>query len=109
MGNTPQGRLQVAGYRGWLPPNDDYKRGTIGKPLKDIIIEIHDENHTSLPEGEIGEIAVSGSTVMEGYFTRDEKDSNGQKESARSLISELFAYLCGCLPKGSLDFIYWEV
>lgn len=57
--------------------NDDYKRGTIGKPLKDIIIEIHDENHTPLPDGEIGEIAVSGSTVMEGYFTRDEKDSNG--------------------------------
>ncbi len=39
----------------------------------------------------------------------NEKDSNGQKESARSLISELFAYLCGCLPKGSIDFIYWEV
>lgn len=66
--------------------NEDYKKGTIGKPLKDILVEIHDENHRILPDGEIGEIAVSGSTVMEGYFVHGESknlglytDSQGRK------------------------------
>lgn len=57
--------------------NEDYKKGTIGKPLKDITIEIHDENHNALPDGEIGEIAVSGSTVMKGYFVSGATENAG--------------------------------
>lgn len=56
---------------------NDNKIGSIGKPLKGIDIEIFDENHKSLPPGEIGEISVSGSTIMSGYYFKNEDGDKG--------------------------------
>lgn len=47
------------------------KLGTIGKPLPGLNIEIWDEDNKPLPQGKVGQIAVSGPTVMEGYLTED--------------------------------------
>ena len=66
--------------------NTDYKRGTIGKVLDGITVQIWDDDHHQLPDGEIGEIVISGPTIMQGYYTKDGpedlglyKDENGTK------------------------------
>ncbi|MBE6790074.1 MAG: long-chain fatty acid--CoA ligase [Ruminococcaceae bacterium] len=48
-----------------------YKDGSIGKPLEGLRMEIWDDEHKPVPTGEVGEIVISGSTLMEGYFTED--------------------------------------
>lgn len=57
--------------------NTDYKRGTIGKPLDGLTVEIWDETQNKLPDGEVGEIVVSGSTIMEGYYLSGEEKDYG--------------------------------
>ncbi len=53
------------------------RRNSIGTPLDGIEMQIWDENKTRLPNGEIGEIVISGSTIMEGYFTPGGEESSG--------------------------------
>jgi long-chain acyl-CoA synthetase len=48
-----------------------YKDGSIGKPLEGLRMEIWDDDHKEVPVGEVGEIVISGSTMMEGYLTED--------------------------------------
>ncbi len=48
-----------------------YKDGSIGKPLEGLRMEIWDDDHKPVPTGEVGEIVISGSTMMEGYLTDD--------------------------------------
>ena len=48
-----------------------YKDGSIGKPLEGLRMEIWDDDHKEVPIGEVGEIVISGSTMMEGYLTED--------------------------------------
>lgn len=57
--------------------NEDFHPGSIGKPLYGIKIEIWDDNQKPLPNGEIGEIVMTGSTMMEGYFTLDKAEDEG--------------------------------
>ncbi|MGN6375142.1 MAG: fatty acyl-AMP ligase [Sphingomonas sp.] len=42
-----------------------------GKPVRDMTVEIRDEDGTPLPEGSIGKVWCKGPSVMSGYF-RDE-------------------------------------
>lgn len=49
------------------------KDGSIGKPLEGITIEIWDDEGNEVPTGEVGEICVSGSTVMQGYYNDEGK------------------------------------
>lgn len=51
--------------------NWDNKDGSIGKPLEGVRIEIWDDNCKEVPTGEIGEICISGSTTMAGYYNED--------------------------------------
>lgn len=57
--------------------NDDFERGSVGKPLRGVTVEIWDENHNKLPDGEVGEFAISGPTIMDGYFMQGEADDYG--------------------------------
>ena len=66
--------------------NWDYKRGSIGKALRGVTVEIWDDDHKRVPTGEIGEFAISGPTIMAGYYTKDGPedlglytDENGRK------------------------------
>ena len=57
--------------------NTDNKKGSIGKALDGVRIEIWDDDHKKLPAGEIGEIVISGPTAMSGYFSPDGPDDLG--------------------------------
>ncbi|MBQ3086441.1 MAG: AMP-binding protein [Clostridia bacterium] len=63
-----------------------YRENSIGLPLKGLEIEIWDENQNNLSRNTIGEIVVSGDTLMNGYFQDDAvvddgiyTDENGKK------------------------------
>ena len=45
------------------------KDGSIGKPLHGIRMECWDDNCKQVPTGEVGEICISGPTIMDGYLT----------------------------------------
>ena len=67
--------------------NTDNLDGSIGKALRGVNIEIWDENKKSVPNGTVGEIVISGPTIMSGYYTDGEEaddyglytDENGVK------------------------------
>ncbi len=46
------------------------KPPTVGKPIPDVVVEIHDEEGRPLPAGTEGEVAVQGPNVMLGYLGR---------------------------------------
>ena len=46
--------------------------GTIGLPLPNVEARICDENGTEVPLGEVGELCVRGSLVMQGYYRNEE-------------------------------------
>jgi len=49
-------------------PAEDNAPGSVGRPLPNIQVTIRDENDQILPVGEIGEVCVSGPSVMLGYL-----------------------------------------
>lgn len=49
---------------------------SIGKPLKNCIGLVLDENGRELPNGEKGELCIAGAQVTPGYWRNDEKNSN---------------------------------
>ena len=51
----------------------DFKRNSVGKPFYGMRVEIWDKDKKRLPANTVGEIAVSGSTLMEGYLKRADK------------------------------------
>ena len=44
------------------------KPGSVGLPLPNVQVKILDEDKNELPVGEVGELAVKGPNVMQGYY-----------------------------------------
>lgn len=63
-----------------VTPLDSDRIASVGKPSPFCQIMILDEQGQELPEGEIGEIAISGWIVMEGYY----KDPTGTEAIKRN-------------------------
>jgi long-chain acyl-CoA synthetase len=61
------------------PLHGERKPGTVGIPLPGQEIRIVDADGTTLPGGEIGEVAIKGPNVMRGYLNRPE-------ETAKTLV-----------------------
>jgi o-succinylbenzoate---CoA ligase len=55
------------------------KPGSAGKPLPGTTIQIVDEQGHPLPPNAIGEIVVTGPTVMAGYFNEQQRTVNGER------------------------------
>lgn len=62
----------------------------IGKPKKDVEIFIVDENKNQLPDGNLGEIIISGASVADGYI-------GDIKKEAFIIYNKKKAYLTGDL------------
>lgn len=52
--------------------NSDYN-GSIGQPLPNTEVRFFDDNQNSLPVGEVGEFAIRGPQVMQGYWNHPEE------------------------------------
>jgi len=67
-----------------------------GVPVRETALRIFDENNEPVPDGDIGEIGIQGSSVMSGYF-------NDPEATAATLRSGwLMSGDLGCLRDGKL-------
>jgi long-chain acyl-CoA synthetase len=53
-------------------PNRVRKPGSIGTPIEGVEMRLVDNAGNTVPEGEIGEIAIRGHNVMKGYWNKPE-------------------------------------
>lgn len=53
-----------------INPSDAVKQGTVGLPLQETECKVTDEQGSSLPIGEPGELCIRGPQVMKGYWQR---------------------------------------
>ncbi|WP_109806486.1 fatty acyl-AMP ligase [Sphingosinithalassobacter portus] len=71
-----------------------------GKPVKDMIVEIREEDGTPLPEKAIGKVWCKGLSVMVGYFRDEEATAACMKDGwldtgDMGYISEGYIYIVG--------------
>lgn len=70
-----------------------YKENSIGKPLDGMIVEIWDEKKKKLPYNTIGEIVISGTTVMAGYFDSEDSGVYTDRKGRRWVQSGDLGYM----------------
>ncbi len=61
-------------------PDDDpakIAQGYVGMPLPTVKIKIVDDNDNELPQGQVGEVIVSGPLAIKSYFNQPEEDKAG--------------------------------
>lgn len=51
--------------------DNNYRKGSCGKPIPNTLIEIWDENNTSVKPNSVGEIVISNNSLMEQYLNDD--------------------------------------
>ncbi len=56
---------------------DTYKNSTVGKPVYGTDVEIWDSDGNKLSVGEIGEVTITGETMMNGYLFDDDITESG--------------------------------
>ncbi len=69
-----------------LVPEGDYKEGSIGKPLNDVVMKIVEPGtDIELPTGEVGEIVFSSVTNMLGYIDDPEETAIAMRKHSDGL------------------------
>jgi long-chain acyl-CoA synthetase len=61
-------------------PDREQKPGSIGTPIRDVRMRVVDGDDHELPQGEVGEIVISGPNVMKGYWQRPEATAEAVRE-----------------------------
>jgi acyl-CoA synthetase (AMP-forming)/AMP-acid ligase II len=70
------GATEASARISYLDPGQFEKKiGSIGKPIKDVHINILDRNGNHLPPGQEGELVVTGPNIMSGYWKQPESTS----------------------------------
>lgn len=83
------GQTEASPRISYLPPDLlPANIGSVGVPVSGVTLKICDEKGQELPQGESGEVVVSGPNVMLGYFNQPEEQSQVLKD--------------GCLYTGDL-------
>jgi len=79
----------------------------IGKPINNVEIYILDDNMNKVPNGEIGEICISGKGVSRGYLNQNEKTNASFITNPFNENEKLYKTgdLGKLLPDGNLDFL----
>ncbi|HYY25118.1 MAG TPA: AMP-binding protein, partial [Candidatus Udaeobacter sp.] len=57
-----------------------YRDGSVGSPIENVEMKIVADNGRDLPPGELGEIAIKGPNVMQGYFRRPEETAEVMRD-----------------------------
>jgi long-chain acyl-CoA synthetase len=60
-------------------PNRERKPGSIGTPIEGVQMRLIDDDWNTVPDGEIGEIAIRGHNVMKGYWNKPEATAEAMK------------------------------
>lgn len=76
----------------------------VGKPVKGVDVRILDKNRRELPDGAVGEIAISGTGVSRGYLGNPPEQANFATlaDGTRIYLSGDFGYR---LPDGNIAFL----
>lgn len=89
-----------------LTPIDRYKEGSIGLPLRDMIFKIVEPGtFNEVPTGELGEIIISGPTIMLGYLKNEEENEKTLRHDEDG-TKWLFTGDLGCVDEEG--FIYFK-
>jgi O-succinylbenzoic acid--CoA ligase len=77
------GLTEAASQVATMPPAEAARKpGSVGKPLLFSEVRIVDEAGEETPPGEVGEIVVTGPTVMRGYLNDQQSTENSQQATA---------------------------
>ena len=89
-----------------LTPIDRYKEGSIGLPLRDMIFRIVEPGtFNEVPKGELGEIIISGPTIMLGYLKNEEENEKTLRHDEEG-TRWLFTGDLGCVDEEG--FVYFK-
>jgi acyl-CoA synthetase (AMP-forming)/AMP-acid ligase II len=78
---TMYGQTEASARLTYLPPEDlDEKRGSIGKAIQGVTIEIRDKANKPAATGETGEICAQGPNIMQGYWRDAERTQQVMKD-----------------------------
>src|SRR6201996_2117993 len=61
-------------------PGREQKPGSIGTPIRDVQMRAVDGSGEQVPQGEVGEIVISGPNVMKGYWQRPEATAEALRD-----------------------------
>src|SRR5262249_50095051 len=72
----------LGGRLRYLPPADEKAvvLSTVGGPIPGVRVRVVGEDGSVLPEGRVGELRITGSTMMRGYFGNDEANREAYDE-----------------------------
>ncbi|WP_420644870.1 AMP-binding protein [Candidatus Leptofilum sp.] len=85
---TTYGLTEAASQVATMPPADAARKpGSVGKPLMFTRVKIVGEDGMERPSNEIGEIVVTGPTIMAGYYQKEIRD--WRLETSQSPTSNL--------------------
>ena len=89
-----------------LTPMNRYKEGSIGLPLRDMIFKIVEPGtFNEVPTGELGEIIISGPTIMLGYLKNEEENEKTLRHDEDG-TKWLFTGDLGCMDEEG--FVYFK-
>lgn len=71
------GLTEVCGIASTNGGSGPYSKDSVGFPLYGVTVEAWDDDGNKLPAGEVGELTITGDTIMNGYLPDDVIKDNG--------------------------------